>query len=116
MNDHHHTAQDPLPIGKVELRGMENSVLIRNRRGAVIAEVFTDKEPSDQYEQAAAMAAALEMRAALADLCSATLPGAPQNQAWIAAAHRRATAALEASDLATVLNEKPVPFAPRMRS
>lgn len=67
---------------------------------------LTDRDPSDQYEQAAAMAAALELQAALTELRNATLPGAPQDPIWLAAAHRRANAVLAASDLDNLLSQK----------
>lgn len=47
-----------------ERRGMENSVLIKSGR-TIVAEVFTHKEPSDQYETGALFAAAPDMLAAL---------------------------------------------------
>ncbi len=48
----------------VTRRGLERSALVK--RGAeIVAEVFTDREPGDQYETAALFAAAPELLAAL---------------------------------------------------
>jgi hypothetical protein len=46
-------------------KGMEREVQIRNKQGVVVALVYTDQKPSDQYELADLFAAAPELLAAL---------------------------------------------------
>lgn len=48
----------------VTRRGLERSALVK-RGTEIVAEVFTDREPGDQYETAALIAAAPELLAAL---------------------------------------------------
>jgi hypothetical protein len=58
----------------VTRRGLERSALVK--RGAeIVAEVFTDREPGDQYETAALIAAAPELLAALRAMLAASDAG-----------------------------------------
>lgn len=58
----------------VVTRGYERSALVK-RGNTIVAEVFTDTEPGDQYKTAALIAAAPDLLAALQMLCNgATRP------------------------------------------
>jgi hypothetical protein len=50
-------------------RGYERSSLVK-RGSTIVAEVFTDTDPGDQYETATLMAAAPELLAALNGVCN----------------------------------------------
>lgn len=59
---------------KVYRRGLERSALVM-RGSRTVAEVFTDREPGDQYETAQLFAAAPALLAALMACVEGTEPG-----------------------------------------
>ena len=73
-------------------RGYERSVLIK-RGSTVVAEVFTDREPGDQYKTSAVFAAAPDLLAAL-ELCRARLRSASYKDDATTYALERASAAI----------------------
>jgi ribosomal protein L25 (general stress protein Ctc) len=55
------------PEYQVRLTGLEMPARVLNRRGVIVAIIYTDKEPGDQYETAALIVDALNRQHTLAE-------------------------------------------------